>query len=45
MNTPDDDQLKLAKYSYLWKNTKNCITAGVYRKIYLKLYFELYIVT
>lgn len=43
MYTPDSDQIKLSQYANNWLNGNNCITAGVYRKMYLKLYFELYL--
>ena len=39
-----DELQRMQNYAVLMKTSTSCITAGVYRKMYFKLYFEYYLV-
>lgn len=39
-----DEFQRMQDYAVLMKTSASCITAGVYRKMYFKLYLEYYLV-
>lgn len=39
-----DELQRMQNYAVLMNTSASCITAGVYRKMYFKLYFEYYLV-